>query len=85
VTPAARTVLTAIFWLSVTGLCIFGFTTAENAAAHAYRWVRFHLGPVKPDGAPLNRDEAMALVSARRGWRMPSHPDQAYQRQEDWS
>lgn len=78
-------ILNPVVWLAAFALAIFGFIQAERAVQKAYRWARFHLGRIPADGAPLDKREAMALVAVRRGYRMPSHPDQPYQRQEDWS
>jgi hypothetical protein len=77
-------VLTVAICLTAFGLFAWGLIQAERGVAHAYRWARFHLGRVKPDGEPLDKREAPALVSVRRAWRMPSAPEPAYQQQEDW-
>ena len=78
-------ILNPVVWLAAFALAIFGFIQAERAVQKAYRWVRFHLGRVPADGAPLDKREAMALVAVRRDYRRPTAPERVYQQAaEDW-
>lgn len=51
-------------------------------ARKAYRWVRFHCGRVRAEVAPLNQDEARALLTIRRGYHRWT-PEPAYRQTED--
>ena len=51
-------------------------------ARKAYRLVRFHCGHIKAEVAPLNQDEARALLAIRRRYRDWA-PEPVYRQRED--
>lgn len=60
---------TVVFILAVCAAAIAGLILSERAVAYAWRWVRFHLGRIRAEVAPLTPKEARDLLDIRRNCR----------------
>ena len=84
--PAAGTIAVIVIGATIVVAVFHDARQAPGAVKRAYRWFRFHCGPVRADGAPLNQDEKAAFARIRRRYSRPAAPEYVYeQQQEDWS